>query len=63
MPGASGSTLAHTLRERAPELPVVYVSGYAADRLGEDTLTDPKTEFVQKPFDLHDLIVLLDTLL
>jgi signal transduction histidine kinase len=63
MPGMSGSALAHQLRDEAPEIPVVYVSGYAADRLGEDTLTDPKTEFVQKPFDLHELIARLDALL
>lgn len=63
MPGLPGSTLATTLRQDAPDLPVLFVSGYASDRVGQDVLADPNTAFVQKPFDLHELIARLDALL
>ncbi len=63
MPGLPGTTLATTLREDEPDLPVLFVSGYASDRVGQDVLADPNTAFVQKPFDLHELIARLDALL
>jgi CheY-like chemotaxis protein len=62
MPVMSGPSLAATLRRERPELPVVFVSGYAADRVGEDALGDGRTRFVQKPFELHDLVSQVDSL-
>ncbi len=45
MPGASGRELARRLRDRHPELKVLYVSGYPGDASVEDD-----TSFLQKPF-------------
>ena len=55
MPGMSGVELAVTARERRPELPVVFVSGYTGDTsiAGSD---DPATAFLAKPFDGDDLL-------
>jgi PAS domain S-box-containing protein len=55
MPGMSGVELAVTARERRPELPVVFVSGYTGDTTiaGSD---DPATAFLAKPFDGDDLL-------
>jgi len=55
MPGMSGVELAVTARERRPDLPVVFVSGYTGDTTvaGSD---DPATAFLAKPFDGDDLL-------
>jgi hypothetical protein len=38
------------LRERHPALRVLYVSGYAQDRRLEVDGSDPRTQFLPKPF-------------
>lgn len=49
MPGMSGPRLAELMWERFPDLPVVFVSGYApSDAL---PLDDPRASFVAKPYD------------
>jgi PAS domain S-box-containing protein len=55
MPGMSGVELAVAARERRPNLPVVFVSGYTGDTTvaGSD---DPATAFLAKPFDGDDLL-------
>ncbi|HEX6024217.1 MAG TPA: PAS domain-containing protein [Solirubrobacter sp.] len=55
MPGMSGVELAVAARERRPDLPVVFVSGYTGDTTvaGSD---DPATAFLAKPFDGDDLL-------
>jgi two-component system cell cycle sensor histidine kinase/response regulator CckA len=55
MPGMSGVELAIAARERRPDLPVVFVSGYT----GNETIAapeDPATAFLAKPFDGDDLL-------
>jgi PAS domain S-box-containing protein len=55
MPGMSGVELAVAARERRPDLPVVFVSGYTGDTTiaGSD---DPATAFLAKQFDGDDLL-------
>jgi CheY-like chemotaxis protein len=50
MPEMSGRELATHLRERRPELGVVFVSGYTGDKLEDTDLTAPAVAFLQKPF-------------
>ncbi len=55
MPGMSGVELAAEARERRPDLPVVFVSGYTAnERIAPEG--DPATAFLAKPFDGDDLL-------
>jgi two-component system, cell cycle sensor histidine kinase and response regulator CckA len=55
MPGMSGVELAVAARERRPELPVVFVSGYTGDTpLGASD--DPATAFLAKPFEADELL-------
>jgi two-component system cell cycle sensor histidine kinase/response regulator CckA len=50
MPGMTGVELAAQARERRPDLPVVFVSGYTGD--AEIAASDdPATAFLAKPFD------------
>ncbi len=56
MPDLSGPTLARSLRERLPELPVVFVSGYS-DETGRHHGLDPEgSVVVHKPFKPEELL-------
>ena len=48
--GRSGPELVQRLKVRAPSLRVVYMSGYADDRVLEHGLREGEVVFVQKPF-------------
>jgi CheY-like chemotaxis protein len=52
MPEMSGSRLASTARSRYPDLPVVFISGYA-DQIGD--ALDPSYRLIRKPFTSVDL--------
>ncbi|MBU2669125.1 PAS domain S-box protein [Actinoplanes bogorensis] len=56
MPDMTGPRLAELLHERAPGLPVVYMSGYSSGMLDVTGLLDPAAPFVEKPFTAHDLL-------
>ena len=49
MPGQSGVELVQQLRASQPDLPVLLLSGYSPDSLGE-LLTTARTGFLAKPF-------------
>ncbi len=53
MPGIQGPELARRLRERRPDLPVVFSSGFSAE-LG-DTVEIPGAQVLDKPFDVDRL--------
>ena len=54
MPGMSGHDLALRLREKDPEIPIVFMSGYTDDALlGGDFTT---TRLLAKPFDAEQLL-------
>lgn len=61
MPGMGGHQLAAALLALRPELPVVYMSGYTADEVVRRGLMDASTSFLQKPFDRHSLLGLVDS--
>ena len=54
MPGMSGLELSQRLRAERPELPVLYLSGYAADVLPE--ALPAGTRFLPKPFTSQGLL-------
>jgi PAS domain S-box-containing protein len=55
MPGMTGDAVLAALRQAAPELPAVLISGFTEKGLLGDAL-GPRTEFVQKPFRPEDLM-------
>jgi two-component system, cell cycle sensor histidine kinase and response regulator CckA len=55
MPGIDGPTLACQLRERWPALPVLFVTGYSADRLERTGAVGPEDRVLEKPYQLADL--------
>jgi len=55
MPGGGGIELAKTLREQCHNLPVIYMSGYAEDLMGHESMSELTQVFMQKPFTLDML--------
>jgi FixJ family two-component response regulator len=55
MPGMSGDQVLEALRELAPDLPAVLVSGFT-DRRTVKTAFGPRTAFLQKPFHPEELM-------
>ncbi len=50
MPGMNGRELAEDLLSSHPEMCVLFISGYAADRLDDRGLRDQAAKFLAKPF-------------
>jgi CheY-like chemotaxis protein len=56
MPVMSGYKLGRRLAERHPELPVVYMSSAASEKVVRSGLTHGPTQFLRKPFRPEDLV-------
>jgi CheY-like chemotaxis protein len=56
MPGINGGILAERLKERYPELRVLFLSGYAEEVTGAEIGGDPVGELLQKPFTRTELL-------
>ena len=51
MPGMSGRELARHVRAQWPQVPVVFMSGYAAGAFTYDDVDEPQYQLLEKPFD------------
>jgi two-component system cell cycle sensor histidine kinase/response regulator CckA len=56
MPEMTGRRLADLLRQRRPDLPVLYMSGYSNGLLGSTNVLDQDIAFIEKPFSRDDLV-------
>jgi PAS domain S-box-containing protein len=56
MPEMDGPTLALRLRERQPDLPILFLSGYAAETLDERLSERIEFDFLAKPFRGPELV-------
>ncbi len=56
MPKMGGPELARALRERAPGMKTLFVSGYTDDMLGERGVLSPGVELLHKPFSRRPLL-------
>jgi signal transduction histidine kinase/ActR/RegA family two-component response regulator len=56
MPGVDGPELAFRLREKWPDLPVLFVTGYSADRLARTGAVGPHDRVLEKPYQLDELV-------
>jgi PAS domain S-box-containing protein len=56
MPGMNGKELAEKVRFLHPGVRVLYMSGYADDILGKKGIVSAEVNFLEKPFDLDDLV-------
>ena len=56
MPGMSGAEVFEALRQQAPDLPIVVVSGYAKELIPAPLQASPGTRFLRKPFEPDQLV-------
>jgi two-component system cell cycle sensor histidine kinase/response regulator CckA len=56
MPGIDGPELACRLRARWNDLPVLFVTGYSADRLARTGAVGPHDRVLEKPYQLDELV-------
>ena len=56
MPQMSGPELAKSLTKVRDNIDVLYMSGYADDKLGTFTDSNGELTWIQKPFYIHDLV-------
>ncbi len=56
MPGMNGQMLSEHARDARPNLPVLFISGYASDVLDEGCGIASDVSFLQKPFTPHELL-------
>ncbi len=55
MPEMDGPTLLNHVRERMPELKVIFVSGYAEESVRQDIADNMSVEFLPKPYSLDQI--------
>jgi two-component system cell cycle sensor histidine kinase/response regulator CckA len=55
MPGIGGRELGETIARCWPQIPVLYMSGFAAHRMVSQGELDPTRPFIQKPFTSEQL--------
>lgn len=55
MPGMHGPELAQLLRERRPDLPVLFISGFSGDELPPGMVGE-RSQYLPKPFAAGDLV-------
>jgi two-component system, cell cycle sensor histidine kinase and response regulator CckA len=56
MPEMSGRELAETLRDRRPDLKVLFISGYTDDEVLQRGISGRDAAFVRKPFAAEELV-------
>jgi CheY-like chemotaxis protein len=56
MPEMNGMELYEILRERRPNLPVLYISGYTSDVVIHDGTLEEEVNFLRKPFTVEQFI-------
>jgi PAS domain S-box-containing protein len=63
MPGMSGSQMLRFIREIAPDMPILFASGYSDEHSFALLKEEPNTSFIQKPFGVEELTKKLKELL
>jgi len=62
LPGCTGRVVFEALRKFCPKLPVIIISGHAANDDISEVLSKPRTALLRKPFSLRELRNLVETM-
>ena len=62
MPGMNGAAVAKSARERIPDVPIIFASGYS-ETAAIDSVRGGRSRLLQKPFKVHELQTALRELL
>ena len=60
--GMNGKELSQKLRERQPDLPIIYTSGFTDGKLKHEDYQQENVEFLQKPYTKKDLVKIINEL-
>lgn len=63
MPGITGKEFSLKLKEKIPDLKVIYMSGYTAEIITNKGILDTDINFIQKPFTSNDLAMRIKQIL
>lgn len=63
LPGINGRQLAEIARSHRPELPILFVTGYAANAAIRASFVGSNMDMVAKPFSLEDLAIKIEAML
>lgn len=63
LPGLDGREAASIIRSRRPDVRVLFTSGYASHGSGRQALINAGEPFLQKPFDIPELLSAVEALL
>lgn len=50
LPDGSGTSVANCAREKWPDIPILFMSGYTSDHVSQSEVTGGEVEFIPKPF-------------
>jgi CheY-like chemotaxis protein len=59
MPVLNGVDACRELKRHKPDMPVILTSGYDEDEATLEVTADPSVRFMEKPFDLNDLVEII----
>ncbi|MEA2571474.1 MAG: hypothetical protein QOI24_3475 [Acidobacteriota bacterium] len=59
LPGMDGSEVYTLIRELNSSIPIIFATGHGDRRVLHDSLNDSRTRFLQKPFEITDLLAMM----
>lgn len=62
MPDIDGLKILKVIKNQYPDLPVLVITGFGDERLEVTALSEPNTGFLDKPFEISELVEALDEL-
>lgn len=60
MPGMNGFDLLRQIRERAPDIPVILITGYGNIEMAREALKQGATDFITKPYNIHEIPIMIE---
>ena len=60
MPGMNGFELLRQIRERAPDIPVILITGYGSIEMARDALKQGASDFITKPYNIHEIPIMIE---
>lgn len=60
MPGMNGFDLLRQIRERAPSIPVILITGYGSIEMARDALKQGASDFITKPYNIQEIPIMIE---
>lgn len=51
----NGFDLLRQMRARAPDIPVILITGYGSIEMARDALKQGASDFITKPYNIHEI--------